>query len=171
MKEPIRLVIPSEEYKRKITAFRNTLLNEGCKTIEGAPGLFEEEDIEKWIEDTLDYRCNDHISIFLAVRNRDERIIGIISIRNEEINDYVDDFAGNISYTIAPTTGSKSDYASLMIGLIKQKAKILQIQNLLITCDAKDVRAQKAILKNGGELKNDVFNLLNGKIVKRYWLK
>ena len=70
MKEPIKLVMPSEEYKRKIKAFRNNLLDEGCKTIAGAPGLFEEEDIEKWIEDTLDYRCNNHISIFLAVRKK-----------------------------------------------------------------------------------------------------
>jgi len=177
MREDIRLVMPTEDYTRKIKAFRNNLLNEGCKSIEGGLGLFEEEDTKKWIQDTLDYRCNENLpegmfetSVFLAIRNRDERIIGVISIRHELSNDYEYDFVGHISYTQA-TMGSKSNYASLMIGLIAKKAKSLDIPRLLITCDSKDIKARKAILKSGGKFASEIFNPTNAKTIQRYWIQ
>lgn len=175
MKESIKIVIPSEDYVRKIKGFKNELLKHGYKTIHGGRDLMSQEDIKQWIEESHDYSASLNLpegkvasTTFLVVRKKDESVIGVVSLRHE-LNDYLYNYAGNVSYTIAPC-GGKNDYASLMLGQLIQKARILELPRLLITCVKGNKKAEEAILRNGGEFINEVFDPTNAKTIKRYWL-
>lgn len=175
MKEKIKLVIPSNDYIRKIKGFKKDLSKHGYKEIHGGRDLMFQEDIGKWIEDSQDYSVGQNLpegrlkaTTFLVVRLKDNAVIGVVSLRHE-LNDYLYNYAGNISYTIAPC-GSKNNYASLMLEQLVQKARILEMSRLLITCVEGNKKAEEAILRNKGEFINEVFDPTNAKLIKRYWI-
>lgn len=90
-------------------------------------------------------------SVYLAVRESDDRIIGIYNVRHY-LNDVLEMSGnGNIGYCVRPTQRSKG-YATQILKMALEKCKELGMKMAHVSCYEHNSASQKVILKNGGVL-------------------
>lgn len=105
---------------------------------------------------------------FFTIRKRDNKLVGIISIRHE-LNENFLNFRGHIGYSILPSERRKGyAYKQLLLGL--EFCKEINIKRVLITCVDYNIKSSKTIEKAGGELENIIFNPTQNVNIKRYWI-
>lgn len=71
--------------------------------------------------------------MFLAVRSKDNFVVGIIDFRHP-LSEFLLNFGGNIGYSIRPSERRKG-YASEMLRLILIICRELGESKVLLTCD------------------------------------
>lgn len=96
------------------------------------------------------------------------QIIGTCSLRHE-LNDFLRDFGGHIGYSIRPSQWGKG-YGRQMLGLALEKARVLGIERVLVTCDDDNVASARVIEKNGGKLGDKIKTEYADYLVRRYWI-
>ncbi|MBS4197230.1 GNAT family N-acetyltransferase [Lederbergia citri] len=99
--------------------------------------------------------------------NDQERVIGAINIRHR-LNGKLLKIGGHIGYGIRPSERKKG-YAKRMLSLALEKAKNMNIYEVLITCDKENIGSAKTITSNGGQLESEVVTE-DGRIAQRYWI-
>lgn len=168
----IKLVKPSNKYIGKIKEFKKELIDnnsnfEGC-------GFLEDYDL---IEDWINYIKQNELglikdrvpsSIYLGLREKDEKLIGIIDIRHHIDNPILKEWGGYIGYIIRPSEQRKG-YGT---EILKQGLIICQnmdMDKLLLVCNSKNIGSEKVIIKNGGVFEKEI--PIGDKIMKRYWIK
>ncbi len=97
-----------------------------------------------------------------------ERFVGNLSLRHE-LNNFLFRVAGHIGYQIRPSLRGRG-YGKRILQLGLQKAKILGIERVLLTCDETNVASKKVIEFNGGLFENAL--PVEGSSLKklRYWI-
>jgi predicted acetyltransferase len=105
-------------------------------------------------------------SIFWLIA--DDTFIGRLSIRHV-LNESLLQFGGHIGYEIRPTK-RRQGYGKEILRLGLERARAVDIDRALVTCDDNNIASAKIIEANGGELENIV--LLPGRDVstRRYWI-
>ena len=93
--------------------------------------------------------------------------VGAVDIRHY-LNEKLLKIGGHIGVGIRPSERRKG-YATAMICLALDECKRLNIKQILMTCNKKNVGSVKSIINNGGILENEIIN--NGNIEQRYWIK
>jgi predicted acetyltransferase len=106
--------------------------------------------------------------MYLAVRNGDNRIVGIIDLRHHINHPILGTWGGHCGYTVRPSERGKG-YAKEMLRLNIENAKALGINRMLVTCDADNIASEKTILANGGVFENIIE--VDGSRMKRYWIQ
>jgi predicted acetyltransferase len=97
----------------------------------------------------------------------DGEYIGRVDIRHE-LNDFLLREGGHIGYDVRPSKrGLGYGKEALRLGL--EKAKELNIDNVLITCDVGNASSNAIIKSQGGALEEAV-TLPNGTVKNRYWI-
>lgn len=89
------------------------------------------------------------IRYLFAIRESDNRIIGIIDLRHT-LNDFLKD-VGNIGYSVRPSERRKG-YATQMLQLILEHAKEIGLSEVHLSAKQKNIPSIKTIVKNGGKL-------------------
>jgi predicted acetyltransferase len=112
---------------------------------------------EQWVPD----------STFWLV-NKDKKVLGAVNIRHG-LTEALMKNGGHIGYGIRPTERRKG-YATKLLALALEKAKVLGIRKALVVCDQSNIGSEKTIINNGGIPDTD-FIEPNGNIVKRYWIE
>lgn len=107
-------------------------------------------------------------TLFLCIRNLDNKIVGTIQIRHR-LNEKLLFDCGHIGDGVRPSERRKG-YATEMIKLALEECKKLGIYEVLMTCDSDNIGSEKSIINNGGVLENIVIDE-NGKKIKRFWIK
>lgn len=166
--DELKLVFPTKEYKEKILEFLQEFNGEA---IHGCGGL-DRLDIDEWFlkikEDlTKDTPTRVSATLFIAVREKDEKIVGIIQIRHK-LNEFLLLYGGHIGDSIRPSERRKG-YATEMIRLALDECRNLGIDRVLMTCDVNNIGSEKSIINNGGVLENIVLDE-EGNSLKRYWI-
>lgn len=97
--------------------------------------------------------------------------IGEISIRHR-LTDALKRYGGHIGYGVRFSEWNKG-YGTLMLRLALEKAKLLGISTVLITCDDDNPASAKVMEHNGFVLQDKVPNLVDGAaiITRRYTKK
>lgn len=169
----IKLVRPTIELKVKALDYRQEHFNNNELIINGSELFDKINSYEEWLE-----KVNNNSKIetvdpnwvltdtFFAIREEDNKIIGIIDLRHT-LNEFLKDF-GNSGYSVRPSERKKG-YATAMIGLALNECKRLGINKVLICCDKDNIGSAKSIINNGGILENEVEE--NGHIEQRYWIQ
>jgi predicted acetyltransferase len=98
----------------------------------------------------------------------DDVMIGMCHLRHE-LNDFLENYGGHIGYSVRPSQRNKG-YGSQMLQLALQKAKGLEIERVLITCDDDNIASARVIEKNGGKLADVVKTEYAEFLVRRYWI-
>ena len=164
MREGMRFVFPSMEYKDKAIDYINEFIEYGSE-VNGSGSLdsfLEESTYEKWLEKVLSYIDIANIPepkvpdlTYFYVREDDDRIIGMINIRLA-LNDFLRKEAGHIGYSVRPTERRKG-YATDML---EEGLKVLErigVSEVLVSCDKDNPASAGVIKKCGGQLKEEFY--------------
>ena len=170
--DKIILVKPDLSYADEIIKYKEESLKES-PIINGSAGLDRLSSIEDWLEELNKRSCEDTVpkglvpsSTYLAVREKDNYIVGMIDIRHY-LNEYLTQVGGNIGYGVRKTERNKG-YAKQMLKLALEKCKDLKIKKVLITCDEDNIASEKVILSANAKLE-DIRNV-DGENKKRFWI-
>lgn len=170
--DKIILVKPDLSYADEIIKYKEESLAES-PIINGSAGLDRFSSIEIWFEELKKRSCEDTVpkglvpsSTYLAVREKDNYIVGMIDIRHY-LNEYLTQVGGHIGYGVRKTERNKG-YAKQMLKLALEKCKELKIKRVLITCDEDNIASEKVILSANAKLE-DIRNV-NGENKKRFWI-
>ena len=171
--DKIILVKPNLSYADEIIKYKEESLAES-PIINGSAGLDRFSSIEIWFEELKKRSCEDTVpkglvpsSTYLAVREKDNYIVGMIDIRHY-LNEYLTQVGGNIGYGVRKTERNKG-YAKQMLKLALEKCKELKIKKVLITCDEDNIASEKVILSANAKLE-DIRNV-DGENKKRFWIE
>ena len=170
--DKIILVKPDLSYADELIKYKEESLAES-PVINGSAGLDRFSSIEVWLEELKKRSCEDTVpkglvpsSTYLAVREKDNYILGMIDIRHY-LNEYLTQVGGNIGYGVRKTERNKG-YAKQMLKLALEKCKELKIKKVLITCDEDHIASEKVILSANAKLE-DIRNV-DGENKKRFWI-
>jgi len=170
--DKIILVKPDLSYADEIIKYKEESLAES-PLINGSAGLDRFSSIEVWLEELKKRSCEDTVpkglvpsSTYLAVREKDNYIVGMIDIRHY-LNEYLTQVGGHIGYGVRKTERNKG-YAKQMLKLALEKCKELKIKKVLITCDEDNIASEKVILSVNAKLE-DIRNV-DGENKKRFWI-
>ena len=171
--DKIILVKPDLSYADEIIKYKEESLAES-PIINGSAGLNRFSSIEDWLEELKKRSSEDTVpkglvpsSTYLAVREKDNYIVGMIDIRHY-LNKYLTQVGGNIGYGVRKTERNKG-YAKQMLKLALEKCKELKIKKVLITCDEDNIASEKVILSANAKLE-DIRNV-DGENKKRFWIE
>ncbi|MDO4283623.1 MAG: GNAT family N-acetyltransferase [Clostridia bacterium] len=174
MEEKIRLVFPTKEYQKQIEEYLEEFFKNGEYKLHGAGGLDRIKDVDEWLkkvnDDLSEKKITDHrvpATLFLAIRNSDNRLIGTIQIRHR-LNEKLLFDSGHIGDSVRPTERRKG-YATEMIRMALEECRKMGIKQVLITCNSDNIGSEKSIINNGGILENIVVDE-DGNKIKRYWI-
>lgn len=171
----LMLLRPSELYAEQVMSYKEEMSQNG-DSFDGCAGLEDVKSFAEWIdfEGRLKAKYkNGYVpsEVFLAVRQKDSVVVGIIDFRHP-LSDFLLNYGGNIGYSIRPSERRKG-YASQMLGLILPICREYGERRVLLTCDKDNEASRKTIIKNGGELENeitDIVGLSECGIIQRYWI-
>ena len=170
--DKIILVKPDLSYADEIIKYKEESLAES-PIINGSAGLNRFSSIEDWLEELKKRSSEDTVpkglvpsSTYLAVREKDNYIVGMIDIRHY-LNEYLTQAGGHIGYGVRKTERNKG-YAKQMLKLALEKCKELKIKKVLITCDEDNIASEKVILSANAKLE-DIRNV-DGENKKRFWI-
>ena len=170
--DKIILVKPDLSYADEIIKYKEESLAES-PIINGSAGLDRFSSIEIWLEELKKRSCEDTVpkglvpsSTYLAVREKDNYIVGMIDIRHY-LNEYLTQVGGHIGYGVRKTERNKG-YAKQMLKLALEKCKELKIKKVLITCDEDNIASEKVILSANAKFE-DIRNV-DGENKKRFWI-
>jgi acetyltransferase len=170
--DKIILVKPDLSYADEIIKYKEESLAES-PIINGSAGLDRFSSIEIWFEELKKRSCENTVpkglvpsSTYLAVREKDNYIVGMIDIRHY-LNKYLTQVGGNIGYGVRKTERNKG-YAKQILKLALEKCKDLKIKKVLITCDEDNIASEKVILSANAKLE-DIRNV-DGENKKRFWI-
>lgn len=175
----IRLIEPAEEYAGDLWAFRQEILQHDAENEDqfaGCLSLDSCETPEEWIRIC---RLRKHADscrqtgtavpshMFLAVREEDGRIVGIIDLRHHINHPVLGTWGGHCGYSVRPSERGKG-YATQMLRLNMEKAKEMGIEKLLVTCNENNFASESVIIKCGGVYESAL--AVGESRIKRYWI-
>lgn len=152
--EKIRLVRPTPEWKSKALEYRQEHFDVGEQIINGSELFDRIVSYDEWLEKVTanakaetvdpDWVLTD---TFFAVRESDEKIVGIADLRYQ-LNDFLRDL-GNCGYSVRPSERRKG-YASEILRQICVAAKEHGMRQLQLSVEKNNAASIKTIEKNGG---------------------
>ena len=152
----MKLIRPAMEYDLQIQAFREEYMKTGGP-MDGSSGLRKFENTRDWLD-----QLNPRETLYLYLREEDDRIVGIIKIRPQ-----LEEYAGHIGYCVLPGERRKG-YAGQMLALILPECRQLGIHDVLVYCLAGNEASRKTILRCGGVYEATVSEPRSGKQLEQY---
>lgn len=101
--------------------------------------------------------------------NSNNDILGTVRLRHK-LGERNFQEGGHIGYDISPRYRKKG-YGKIILELVLYKAKELDLEKVLITCDFDNIGSRRIIEHNGGKLENTIISKETGKEVLRYWIE
>jgi predicted acetyltransferase len=109
-------------------------------------------------------------STFLCIREIDQQMVGICTIRHHLNQEFSVHIAGHIGYSIHPEERRKG-YATEQLRLALLEAKKLGIAQVLITAADWNIASQKTIHANGGVYEDTRIDPNSSERMLRYWIE
>lgn len=177
--EQIKLIEPEIKYTDDIWKFRQEILDCDAGSEDqfaGCISLDVSRSAEEWIkicelrkreETCAEVGATVPSHTYLAVRQNDNKVIGIIDLRHHINHPILGTWGGHCGYSVRPSERGKG-YAKEMLRQNIRNARAFGIPKLLITCDMKNKVSEKTIVANGGVYEKTID--VDGCKMKRYWI-
>ncbi len=173
--EALRLERPTAKHEQQVMAYQEEMLQNG-DSFDGCAGLEKVSSYDEWMdfENRLKKRYGKNYTpseVFLAVRNADDRVVGIIDYRHP-LSDFLLRYGGHIGYSVRPAERRKG-YATAMLRLMLDVCREFGEERVLVCCDRDNEASRRTILNNRGVLENEVEDpsgLTESDVIQRYWI-
>ena len=170
--EKFELVVPTIKYKRKAIKYIKEH-NKYSSRINGSGLLYEYlDDYKGWLK-KLEYEKNivtDKVFVpnetYFLVRTNDKKIIGMVNLRTE-LNEYVKNSYGSISYGIRPKERRKG-YNKINLYLTLLECKKRGIKNVVISCEKDNIASSKSMLALGAVFDKEVYSSKKNNFIQFY---
>lgn len=171
----IKLTEPTAEYEEDIWRFRQEIIASNDKDkFAGCGNLERCSSAKEWI-DTIKLQKNEGTCpkdraparIYLAVRETDHKIVGIIDLRYHINTPVLSAWGGHMGYSVRPDERRKG-YAKEMVRQNLINFKKMNISRVMVTCDEDNAASEKTILANGGVFEKTVE--VDDCVIKRFWI-
>lgn len=174
--ENLILVPPTLDYLRDIERFRREIAEAGdTDSFAGCSGLENYCRVEDWIEYVYLNQFPENVpdghvpsNVYLALRETDQKIVGIIDLRHHIEHPILGIWGGHIGYTVRPDERGKG-YAVEMLRLNLENCRKRGLKKIMITCSPDNPASERTILANGGVYEKTVE--VDGELIKRYWIE
>ena len=179
MTDIIKLIDLCPEYADEIWAFRAEILEKDADNEDqfaGCMSLNSCSSAEEWIH-ICELRKSEETcgevgtevpsNTYLAIRQSDNRLVGIIDLRHHINHPILGTWGGHCGYSVRPSERGKG-YAKEMLRLNVKNAKKRGIEKMLVTCDSDNTASEKTILANSGVFESTIN--VDGTEMKRYWI-
>ena len=170
----IKLVLPSMEYAEQIVEFKKEFIDCGS-SMDGCSSLRRTDDPAVFIAECEKYSSEETVpegrvpaTVFLCVRESDNRLIGMLQVRHR-FNEYLEKYSGHIGYSVRPSERRRG-YAKQMLALALPFCKSIGISRVLISCIDGNIGSERTILFNGGEYESTVYESGENIYLKRFWI-
>lgn len=158
------------DYADQIMAYRAAFLVAGDE-MDGCGGLHRCETFEEYISKLNNPNPKNVPSTqYIAVRESDNRLVGMIDLRHDINHPVLSLYGGHIGYSVHPDERRKG-YATEMLAICLEKAKELGLPRVMISCVEGNIGSEKTILNNGGEYQTTVTVGSRGENLKRFWIE
>lgn len=152
----IKLVKPTIELKSEALDYRQEHFDNKELIINGSELFDKINSYEEWLEKVNNNSKTETVDsnwvltdTFFAIREDDNKIIGIIDLRHT-LNEFLKDF-GNSGYSVRPSERKKG-YATEMLKLLLKYAKEIGLKELHLSVERDNIPSIKTIVKNGGKI-------------------
>lgn len=153
-KDTIQLIKPTLALKDKALAYRQEHFDAKEKIINGSELFDQIPEYEQWLQKVKANACKETVlpgwvytDTFFALRESDQRIIGMIDLRYE-LNAFLKDL-GNCGYSVRPSERRKG-YATQILKEVCKKAKAYGLPRLQLSVEKDNLASIRTIEKNGG---------------------
>lgn len=177
LEDKIKLIIPTKEYENQAMEYKKEHFDNGEKTLHACSKWDKMDNYDEWLKllknnSKRETVQDNHavITQFFGVRERDNKIVGMINIRHELANDFLRNYGGNIGYGIRPTERRKGYATQMLEQALKYCKEELNLEKVMLGCYKENEASRRTILNAGGTLEKEV-KAENGKIAQVYWIK
>lgn len=173
----IRLVMPSAERAEDIMELRQEFLDGSPYVyIHGGGDLQEYQNAKEWIRHVENMRrretCPENLidsDIYLAIREEDGRIIGIVELRHHIDHPVLREWGGHIGYSIRPSERRKG-YARTVLQKALEIYKMCGVSEVMLTCSEDNLASERTIRSGGGVYEKTVWAEPLKMNMKRFWI-
>lgn len=173
--DAITLLIPKLSYADDIWRFRQEIFDSSDEDkFAGCSGLENCASADEWIA-SLDIKrdptkCPEGrvpSDVFIGVRLRDNKIVGIIDLRHHIDHPILGTWGGHIGYYVRPDERRKG-YGKEMLHQNLHRAHELGLSQVLVTCHRGNTASEATIRANGGMFEKEI--VVDGTFIKRFWV-
>lgn len=173
MNSKIKLVCPSISYEKQIWDYKLDF-HQRKESLAGCGSLERVKSIDEWFNDVKNYEFEETCpigfvpsTILLAIREDDQKLVGIIDFRHHIDHPTLSVWGGHIGYSVLHEERRKG-YATEMLRLILLECRKSGLEKVLITCNHHNIGSRKTILANGGVFEKNIE--VDDTIIDRYWI-
>lgn len=159
--EEIKLIRPQKLHEAAVLDYKEEYFSNGENDLHGSSLLTEMTSYDDWLAHLAKQADSATVSsdwvaatTFLAVRQRDQKIIGMIDIRHY-LNDFLREFGGHVGFSVRPTERKKG-YATAILRLGLDYCKTLGLERVMLGCYKENSASASTIIKNGGILTKEL---------------
>lgn len=154
--EEFCLVKPDLSMQEEISAFRKEFLDSHEETMPGCSNLEEFDNASDWIKYTQNISSEftlpkDSIlsEQYVYTRKNDGKIVGMILLRKVHKGEYLDDYKGNIGYSVRPSERRKGIAKKMLMDMLPECKKV-GYKSIFVICDTNNEGSKRTIIACGG---------------------